>query len=310
MADKPQNVHKLIGRFMRARCLFELPASLTAAFLLIISSSSAFLPLTLSRRYSSSHLLSSFSHEFRSAMSAVNPTYKTLLMDMDGVLAEVSKSYRAAILETCVIYGAKSVTGDTITEWKARGNANDDWQLTYDLIHNDPDGQKNVTLEQVTETFEKLYQGHGDTPGLYTLETLIPLRETLEVLHQRSQPGVGIVTGRPRSDCMKFLKQHGLETMISATYCMEDGPSKPDPFPVRRCCELMGVEPSASVVLVGDTPDDIKAAVSAGCRAVGVVTPDSKPEARAKLSEAMKKAGADAVLPPGFAELVDYFVQQ
>ena len=234
---------------------------------------------------------------------------------MDGVLAEVSQSYRAAIIKTCHTYGATSVNEDVISEWKARGNANDDWKLSRDLILNDPSGQKDVTLEEVTETFEKFYQGHGDTPGLYTLETLIPTKETLMELRKRSKAGIGVVTGRPRADCMKFLKQHGLEDLVVATYCMEDGPSKPDPFPIKRCCELLGVEPSKSVVLVGDTPDDIKAAISAGCSAVGVTTPEAAVEqeakgethTKAKLSAIMAERGADVIFPPGFADLVSMF---
>lgn len=241
--------------------------------------------------------------------------YKTLILDMDGVLAEVSQSYRAAIVQTCHHFGATSVDLDVISEWKARGNANDDWKLSRDLIIQDPNGRKNVTLEQVTEKFESLYQGHGDTPGLCTLETLIPLRETLLELHRRSKPGIGIVTGRPRKDCFKFLKQYDLESLISASYCMEDGPSKPDPFPVKRCCELLGVAPGPEVVLVGDTPDDMKATISAGCSGVGVTTPEAaleqesmgKPHTSAKLSIAMAEAGADVILRPGFAELIDMF---
>jgi len=267
--------------------------------------------LSLDYSISTSH----FSHRISPTMSSPYPKYQTLLVDMDGVLAEVSMSYRAAILSTCATYGAKSVTDDTVLKWKARGNANDDWKLSHDLIKDDPDGDNQVTLEQVTKTFERFYQGHGDTPGLYKLETLIPTRETLEELRKRSKPGMGIVTGRPRGDCLKFLKDFNLEHLFDAMYCMEDGPSKPDPFPVRRMCELLGVEPSSSVVLVGDTPDDIKAAVSAGCCGVGVTTPEAVVACDAKgehhtlatLSVVMKERGADVILPPGFAELVDMF---
>lgn len=256
-----------------------------------------------------------------SSLPVASPTmsapskYQTLLVDMDGVLAEVSGSYRAAILETCKTYGAKSVTDETVVAWKARGNANDDWKLSHDLIQEDPDGDNSVTLVQVTETFERFYQGHGDTPGLYKLETLIPARETLLELRKRSKPGVGIVTGRPRNDCIKFLREHDLEDLFDAMYCMEDGPSKPDPFPIKRVCELLGVEPSSSVVLVGDTPDDIGAAVAAGIRGVGVSTPEAVAACDAKgehhtcatLSVVMKERGADVILPPGFSELVDMF---
>ena len=245
----------------------------------------------------------------------VTPVYNTLLLDMDGVLAEVSKSYRESIVATCHKYGAKSVTHDLISEWKARGGCNNDWKLSLDLINDDPDGQKGLTLDEVTATFEEIYQGTGDTPGLSDLESLIPQKQTLEILRQRAKGGVAIVTGRPRKDCDKFLKLHQLDDLVDCSVCMEDGPAKPDPFPVQEACRKLKVEPSAKVVLVGDTPDDIRAAVAAGCRGVGVVTPEAAAEQEkkgeaydnAKLCLAMKECGADCILPAGFSSLVDMF---
>jgi HAD superfamily hydrolase (TIGR01548 family) len=243
-----------------------------------------------------------------------NTPYRTLLMDMDGVLAEVSNSYRASILETCHKYGATSITFDVIGDWKAKGGCNNDWKLSLDLINSDPNGQKGLTLDQVTEAFEELYQGTADRPGLADTETLIPSKAVLEELRKRASR-VGIVTGRPFKDCQKFLKLHGLEDMVDACVCMEDGPPKPDPFPVLECCKRLGVEPSASVILVGDTPDDIRAAIAAGCKGVGVATPEAveeqkkigKPFDESKLCIAMKDCGADIILEPGFEKLVEYF---
>mmetsp|Transcript_16209 Transcript_16209/g.21204 ORF Transcript_16209/g.21204 Transcript_16209/m.21204 type:complete len:253 (-) Transcript_16209:314-1072(-) len=250
-------------------------------------------------------------------MSSDMIKYKTVLFDMDGVLAEVSKSYRAAIILTCHSYGAKSVTDDIVTEWKIRGNANCDWTLSRNLILDAKDGRNDVTLEEVTETFEIFYQGTKDTEGLYKLETLIPTRQLLTELRKRSKGGMGIVTGRPRSDCMKFLKDMNLEDFFDVHYCAEDGLKKPDPFPVQSVCKQMGIEPDKSVVLIGDTPDDIRAAVAAGCSGVGVTTPEAvaaqeakgKPHTSAPMSVAMKECGADMILPPGFVELVNYFAE-
>jgi HAD superfamily hydrolase (TIGR01548 family) len=245
------------------------------------------------------------------------PKATTVLLDMDGILAEVSKSYRNCIVKTCKEYGATSITYDTVAEWKARGGCNNDWVLSRDLIQSDPNGDKNVTLDQVTETFERFYQGHGDTPGACELETLIPSRETLKELRERSEH-LAIVTGRPRSDCDKFLEIHNITNLFEVCVCMEDGPPKPDAFPVRRACELMGVEPSGKVLMVGDTPDDVRSALAAGCRAIGVSTPEAAAAAAQNgkehhenlLSNSLKECGAEVVLEPGFVGLLDYLPEK
>jgi HAD superfamily hydrolase (TIGR01548 family) len=126
---------------------------------------------------------------------------KALLWDMDGVLAEVSRSYRLAIINTAAAFGV-TVTHEDIEQAKMAGNANNDWVLTHRLMQ---PFRSDITLEDVTEKFEEIYQGTATTPGLYRLETLIPSKGLLLELKRRLPSGMAIVTGRPKKDCLKFL---------------------------------------------------------------------------------------------------------
>ena len=128
---------------------------------------------------------------------------KGLIFDMDGVLADVAQSYRQAIVQTAVQYGV-TLTHEQIEKEKISGNANNDWILTHRMLASQ--GVTNVSLDEVTSTFEALYQGTEFTNGLYKLESLIPARGVLQELALRFSHGMVIVTGRPRKDCFKFLK--------------------------------------------------------------------------------------------------------
>lgn len=209
---------------------------------------------------------------------------EALLLDMDGVLADVSGSYRAAMVATAAEWGV-TVSAADIARVKAAGEANNDWVVTRRLL---AEGGVTVDLDEVTRRFEAHYQGDGDRPGLWQRETLMMDRGQLEEL-ARGRP-LAVVTGRPRRDAERFLASHGLDRLIEVVVCMEDAPAKPDPAPVRVALERLGVE---RAWLVGDTPDDVRAARAAGVLAVGVPAPGEDPHAA---RETLLAAGAATVL--------------
>ncbi|MCB9664812.1 MAG: TIGR01548 family HAD-type hydrolase [Alphaproteobacteria bacterium] len=228
-------------------------------------------------------------HALRAALAP-----EALLLDMDGVLADVSGSYRAAILQTAATFGV-TVTSADVERAKAEGNANNDWVLTHRLVLQ-AGGQ--ATLEAVTARFEELYQGTPGQPGLRATETLIPAASTLEALAARLP--LAIVTGRPRRDAHAFLEEHGLAHLMRAVVCMEDAPAKPDPAPVALALAQLGV---GTAWLVGDTPDDVRAARAAGVVPVGVVAPGADPM---RAMGVLTSAGASRVLrhPDALLELL------
>lgn len=221
----------------------------------------------------------------RGLRAAVRP--QALLLDMDGVIADVSQSYRRAIRLTAESFGAV-VTPSDIVAAKAEGDANNDWVLTRRLLAR---RGIDVSLADVTARFEALYRGMNGEPGLAQAEQLIPAREVLERLAARVP--LAIVTGRPRRDCELFLARFGLKALFRAVVCMEDAPAKPDPAAVRLAMERLGVE---AAWMVGDTPDDIVAARRAGVVPIGILPPGGVGDERIDMADAIERSGSARLL--------------
>jgi histidinol-phosphate aminotransferase len=207
---------------------------------------------------------------------------EAILFDMDGVLADVSGSYRAAISATAAEYGVE-LSAPAIATAKAAGQANDDWELTQRLL---AEHGVSANLAEVTARFERHYQGADDAAGLRATETLIPGRDDLAGLAGRF--ALAVVTGRPRVDAERFLREHGVEDLFGAVICREDAPLKPDPAPVRLAMERLGV---TRAWMIGDTPDDLRAA-----RAAGVLPIGFDPDGDAPTAAALHAAGAARVV--------------
>lgn len=209
---------------------------------------------------------------------------QALLLDMDGVLADVSGSYRRAILETAAAFSVDLGLEDILVA-KASGSANNDWELTHRLI---TERGGDASIEAVTEKFEELYQGTDERIGLHTAECLLIPAATLESL--ASEVKLGVITGRPRTDMQRFLDDNHLSGVFSATVCMEDAPAKPDPAGVHLALAKLGVD---RAWMIGDTPDDIRAARNAGVIPIGVVAPG---DPASSITDSLFGAGAARVL--------------
>ena len=246
--------------------------------------------------------------------------YKAIVFDMDGVLADESKSYRQSIVNTCAHYGV-NLTLDDVTAYKAEGGSNDDWQASYDLVHRGlksssssssfsfsssangasnekkGDGEPRPTLAEVIVEFEKIYQGTPEKPGLWTTETLIPRKSLIKFL--ASLVPLVIVTGRPRQDAIRFMKHHGIHSYFKLAVCSEDAPAKPSPVPVRLALSQLAdiLEPGfdlSRVLMIGDTPNDMMAATRAGIEGMGILAPTEREST--KMPTAIMNAGAHCLL--------------
>lgn len=232
--------------------------------------------------------------------------FRALLFDMDGVLVDVSNSYRRTISETVYFFTGREITGEMIQQYKDRGGFNDDWKLTDTLIR---EAGMEVSYSRMHNEFQKRYRGENFS-GLIRQEASLVTSQTLAEL----QPGrvFGIVTGRPEAEAKWTLDYLGLKKHFPLLVAMEhqDRRTKPHPYPLRRSLAMlkqcgMTVEPEEAVY-VGDTGDDMLSARAAGMWAVGHVPPQADPERHEGI---LRDRGAHIVirglseLPGALAEL-------
>src|SRR3954467_6198177 len=115
-----------------------------------------------------------------------------LVFDMDGVLVEVSESYREAIRETVRHFTGAIVSHDTIQDFKNAGGWNNDWLLSQRLIQ---DLGQNVPYVDVVEYFNRIFLGeNGD--GLIQRERWLPGPGLLDELRRNAT--LAIFTGRAK----------------------------------------------------------------------------------------------------------------
>lgn len=91
-------------------------------------------------------------------------------------------------------------------------------------------------------------------------------RELLDWL-DANNVGVAIITRNRRNSVETVLKKHDLKFEVLVT--RDDGLFKPDPAPLQRACERLGVTPS-DAWMIGDGQYDIEAGIAAGCPTVWV----------------------------------------
>jgi len=209
---------------------------------------------------------------------------KALIFDMDGVLVDVSNSYRLAIKETAKFFTKKDVTDEEIQEIKNLGGYNNDWDATEAIIEK---RNEKVNMAKIIDKFQEYYKGKN-FDGFIMNETWMLKREILEELKKEFR--LGIVTGRPREEAEFALKFNKMEEFFDVMIAMEDmEEEKPNPILLTIAMEQLGCKEG---YYVGDVVDDMIMAQNASVTGIGVIPPGVNPE-NANL---LKENGAKDVL--------------
>ena len=103
-----------------------------------------------------------------------------LIFDMDGVLVDVSESYRETIARTVKHFTGVELTRRQIQDYKNQGGWNDDWKLSQHAI---AEAGVDVPLERVIDYFQSIFLGNG-TDGLILRERWVARPGVLERLNE------------------------------------------------------------------------------------------------------------------------------
>ncbi|MFA6065353.1 MAG: TIGR01548 family HAD-type hydrolase [archaeon] len=211
--------------------------------------------------------------------------FKSVIFDIDGVLVDVSQSYRQAIQKTVEDFTGFYPTPEEIQKYKERGGLNNDWDLSEAIIL---DKGKKVPKQEIIDKFQEYYLGKN-WDGFITKEKLLLPKSCIESLAKKYK--LGILTGRPRAEAEFILKYFQIFDLFEIIVAMEDTGDKPKPNPFGLNLALKKLKiPSC---YFGDSIDDMKAAVSAQMTGIGVIPPTVKNNT---LKERLYLGGAKTVI--------------
>lgn len=210
-----------------------------------------------------------------------------LVFDMDGVLVDVSDSYRETIRETVKLFTGREISKELIQDYKNSGGWNNDWALSQKIIS---DLGREVDYIRVVEEFQKIFFGDNGTPGLILRERWIAQNEMLGRLAAGFR--LAIFTGRTQAEAGVTLHRFGHDDTFSPIIADDDvEKSKPAPDGL---LQIMAQHPGSKLWYAGDTVDDARAAKGAQVAFIGIAGRENPK--RDELVRLLNAEGAIAVL--------------
>ena len=210
-----------------------------------------------------------------------------LVFDMDGVLVDVTESYRETIRRTVKYFTGIDPGHDRIHDLKNAGGWTNDWDLSHRLIQ---DLGFHAPYEAVVAQFQSVFLGDGDD-GLIRREKWVARPGLLEGLERRYR--LSLFTGRPRGEARLTLDRFASHITFDPLIGAEDvGRGKPAPEGLEKIAAMTG---AGKLWYVGDTVDDARSARAAGVPFIGIAAEDNP--RRAELVALFQAENAAAVLP-------------
>jgi HAD superfamily hydrolase (TIGR01548 family) len=183
---------------------------------------------------------------------------QVLVFDMDGVLVDVTDSYRETIVRTVQHFTGKSVTRELIQDYKNQGGWNNDWALSQKMCR---DLGCEIEYPAIVQHFNSIFLDEG----LIHRERWLPRDGMLERLSEKYE--LAIFTGRSILEAEITLGRQKVRERFLLMTSDDVEREKPAPDGLLR---IAAMYPDKKLTYVGDTVDDARCAKAAKVPFIGI----------------------------------------
>ncbi len=194
------------------------------------------------------------------------------IVDLDGTMVDTLGDFEIALNRSLTDLDLPPVTRALVERTVGKGSEHLIRSvLAHQLALPEVKGLANVcdarSVESLYETAWQRYQHHylainGEFAAVYP--------GVAEGLQQLRDAGLQLacLTNKPLSFAKPLLQAKGLDSFFAHVFGGDSFErKKPDPLPLFKTCEALGVKP-AQALMVGDSSNDAQAARAAGCSVV------------------------------------------
>ena len=205
-----------------------------------------------------------------------------LVFDMDGVLVDVTESYRETIVKTVEHFTHQTISRDSIQDYKNQGGWNNDWLLSEKICR---DLGVEIPYATIIEYFNYLFLDQG----MIHRERWLPRDGFLDRLGERFE--FAIFTGRTTEEAEITLKREGVRDRFLLVSANDVECEKPAPDGLLK---IAAMHPGKKLLYIGDTVDDARCAKAAYVPFIGIAARHSP--RREELVDLLRLEGAIQVI--------------